>query len=839
MKFDLGMERPWLMKMILVTVAVCAASVAFAVSDHTLTEFPRLAGETDDAPRFQRAVDACYGGGVLTVPGGDYTLAQTVFVTNLCSIEMSAGAYVKAVAKMDWMIKIDAIWQFNPRIAPQDVNAERYNLRYIGGTLDADGKASCLAIDNYRHFTLENATFLNGKRYGVGIETTGRGYEMIARNLYFKTLISGLAGNVGLYTYGGDSHYTDIVVVDYTTGVHFAGRGANVLTRIHVWGGPIKPVRAGELPEMLKESVCFRIDSSGETLRDCYADTGEIGFWVNGWEERLFGCRYFNNTGFKLKRVTILRQDRGTIWCDGCVFQKDTPETKLYSGAPDAKIRWGDSNIYRHFGGDPSAPRGSEPTVQPLDVDLGRQLFLDDRLLVTNSMTRTWYRPQKSPLNPVLKPETELERGGKKQTNALACPFVGGVWYDGTDRLFKCYYNAGWAPGIAYAISKDGLSWERPKLNPDGGNLVLRCDGTRDQSSVVMDPVANDGCRFKAYLTVCRKDIGGEVRLSKDGVTWTPPVPTAGTGDATSIFYNPFKRQWCFSSRGWNEEEGRLRDLAFDADFIAGARALPRKSRWLKDAVGGGWKKSGYELYNMDCIAYESVMIGLMQVMKQPQNEHWSKQGLPKSTFLRFGYAHPNNIWTWQFPKTGEGADNAFIDQTRRYGDWDMGYLRSNSGVCLIVGDEIRFYYTGFAGDKAKADDGQQNVLTSGMYANGAMGFATLRRDGFCSLQDGTVVTRPLFFTKGDRLFINADVKAGELVIRVAQDGKTFGEKRLANVDSTRLEVGALEPRKPFTLTFTASGGAKLYSFWTSDESGKSGGYLAGGSPDCAMLRDL
>ena len=36
--------------------------VSFSVSaatDHALTEFPRLAGETDDLPRFQRAVDAC------------------------------------------------------------------------------------------------------------------------------------------------------------------------------------------------------------------------------------------------------------------------------------------------------------------------------------------------------------------------------------------------------------------------------------------------------------------------------------------------------------------------------------------------------------------------------------------------------------------------------------------------------------------------------------------------------------------------------------------------------------------------------------------------------------
>ena len=141
-----------------------AAMGTFAVSEHSIAEFPRLEGETDDASRFQRAVDACCCGGVLSVPSGDYELARTVFVTNICSVEMSAGAYIKAVAEMDWMIKINQMWQYKPKTAPKGVNAEWYNLRYIGGTLDADGKASCLAIDNYRHFTLENATFLNCRR---------------------------------------------------------------------------------------------------------------------------------------------------------------------------------------------------------------------------------------------------------------------------------------------------------------------------------------------------------------------------------------------------------------------------------------------------------------------------------------------------------------------------------------------------------------------------------------------------------------------------------------------------------------------------------------------------
>ena len=826
------------------TAAALAAwtAAALAVEDHSLKEFPRLAGETDDAPRFQRAVDACTGA-VLTVPGGEYVFAKTVMVTNLCSIEMSPSVLIKAIAEMEWMIKIDASWQLWKKNVPAGVNPELYNLTYRGGTLDAKGLASCLAIDNYAHYTLENATFLNGRKYGVGIETTGRGYEMIARNLYFKTVIPGLAGNTGLYTYGGDSHYTDIIVVDYTTGFHLAGRGANRLTRVHVWGGPLKPVRPGGLREMLEKSACFRVDSGGEILRDCYADTGEIGFWVNGWGVQMFGCRYFNNTGFKMTDVTMIRQDAGSLRTDGCSFQFDTKEARLYRGGPDAKIYWGANNIYSGWYAkgqiSPTAP-AAEPQAMPYNVDIGRQLFLDDKLLAENKAKRTWHRPVKDARSPVLKPETFLEKGGKNGWNPMSCPFVGGVWYDGEAQLYKCFYNAGWADGVAYAFSKDGLSWTRPKLDGDGGNLVFACQGCRDQSSVIFDPEALDGYRFKSYLTVGEGGkLRGEVRRSKDGVSWEKPSLSGTTGDATSIFYDPFSRYFCFSSRSWNETEGRTRDLAFDSDFVSGARDLPRKARWLNDAVGGGKDKSGYELYNMDCVAYESVMIGLTQVMKQPQNDHWSKLGIPKSTFLRFGFARPDNVWKWTYPKFDETPDNAFIDQTRKYGDWDMGYLRSNSGVCIVLDDEIRFYYTGFAGDKAKADKGRQSIHTNGMYANGTMGFATLRRDGFCSLCDGTVTTRPLVFTKGDRLWLNVDAREGAVgVIAEDLDGKRLGERKVEGIDATRYEAFKVEPAKPFRLRFAMRGGAKLYAFWMSDASGRSGGYLGGGSPSSKTLRD-
>ena len=90
-----------------------------------------------------------------------------------------------------------------------------------------------------------------------------------------------------------------------------------------------------------------------------------------------------------------------------------------------------------------------------------------------------------------------------------------------------------------------------------------------------------------------------------------------------------------------------------------------------------------------------------------------------------------------------------------------------------------------------------------------------------------------------DRLWVNADARQGELTVRVeGQDGKCFGEKKISGANYMRLEVGALEANRPFTLVFTSSGGAKLYSFWTGGANGRSGGYLAGGSPESESLQD-
>ena len=771
----------------LVVGLICSVSAVFAVSDHSIAEFPRMAGETDDAPRFQRAVDACRGGGLLSIPGGNYTLARTVFVTNLCSIEMSPGSRIKAVADMDWMFKINQKWQYSPKTAPKDVQGEIYNLTFRGGTLDADGKASCLAIDNYRHFTLENSTFLNGKRYGVGIETEGLGYEMVARNLYFKTLIPGLAGNTAIFTCGGDSQYTDIIIVDYTTGFHVFGGGANRLTRVHVWGGPVgHPAKPGEVPEMLRDSVCFRIAGGSTILRDCYADTGAIGFWNTGRTTQMFGCLYFNNVGFGLKDVTVIRQDGGSLWCEGCNLRRNTPETVLYKATSGSMLYWGANNICPGFDC-PPVGNVSPVTLQepPVSLDEGRQLLLDDTIVETNTMRRFWHRPKSSS-----KPVADIS-------------LEGGIWYDGNAGRYM-----GWSgDGSVCMSSKDGVKWTTFK------SRVADVLHSPDRIRIVMDRDALDGRPFKVLAD--RKGTGGYVSASVDGVEWCTPVRTVASGDLGTIFYNPFTRYWGFSFRDSNANDGNsLLDYHEAYNFFGGARTRfplkggrfkPAPTPWVRGDRPLRGKTRG-DLRNFGAVAYEGMMIGLAEM---------SADGKIAGNSSELWFAFTRNRWHWTFPKPSKSV--AFISRTCRAGDWDGYRLVPNPGVCIVDGDKLRFYYSGYSEKNDKI---------------GKTGYATLRRDGFCSVQDGEILTKQLVFTKGGRLWINVDAGHGELLVRVeGHDGRSFGERKISGMDCTKLDVGEIGANSPFALRFVSKGGAKLYSFWIGDRDGRSNGHVAGGSP--------
>ncbi len=317
--------------------------------DVTLADFPRKDGETSDDPRIQRAVESCERG-VLYIPAGVYEIEKMVEIRNCCSLMLHKSAVLKAVRDMPFVLKYDAAASY-PDLKEKDgylmpsgeTDAEDWNLFISGGVFDGAGKAGCLCLNSFKHFTMRDSSFRNGRNYGLRIEDEGSTwtYELVARNLYFKCTMPGLGGNAGISSNGGDSHFIDCIVVDYTRGFELLGGGSNRLTRCHVWGGPIPPRKPGELPEMLIDSVNFLIDSGDTILTDCYADTGKTGYLIKN-STRMFGCSYFNNFTYKMDDVTVIDHRGGKLMVSGGMFRKNSPLATLYRGEKKELI-WKDN----------------------------------------------------------------------------------------------------------------------------------------------------------------------------------------------------------------------------------------------------------------------------------------------------------------------------------------------------------------------------------------------------------------------------------------------------------------------------------------------------------------
>ncbi len=486
------------------------------------------------------------------------------------------------------------------------------------------------------------------------------------------------------------------------------------------------------------------------------------------------------------------------------------------------------------------------PAVIPIDV--GRQLFVDDFLIERSTLTRTFHKPRKYSGNPVLKPESELELNG--ELNDAAVPKSGGLWWDPQEKIFKLWYEAGWIHTICYAISKDGIHWERPSLDVrPGTNQVLPLDLTPDSWTVIPDwDAADPQQRYKMYMHPPGN--GGAICMtSPDGIHWTKRVTATPSGDRSTAFYNPFRKKWVYSLRSGTPGRGRSRHYWESDDFMKGATwSVDEPAFWaaadnqdIVDPTSGGHAP---QLYCLDAVAYESIMLGMFEIHHGPPNQECSKVGLPKITELDLAYSRDGFHW--------HRPDRTIDIRAERKDVWDRGYVQPLGNICTIQGDTIYFYYSAFRGDTKRTE---RNWMKNGMYHDGAMGVALLRRDGFASMDGGAdsgeLLTRPVTFN-GSRLFVNTATQNGELRVEIvdADSGQpitphTAQNCRPVKLDSTIAEVSwrgtenlnALRGRA-VRFRFILKNGS-LYSFWVSrDGSGRSDGYVAGGGPGYTGLRD-
>ncbi len=492
------------------------------------------------------------------------------------------------------------------------------------------------------------------------------------------------------------------------------------------------------------------------------------------------------------------------------------------------------------------------PAVVPIDV--GRQLFVDDFLIEQTTMERRFHAAEPHPGNPVLFPQTAPEQAGLLPA---AVPKSGGVWWDQADGCFRMWYEAGWFGSMAYAVSYDGLRWLRPALDIEPPTNRLLPGLVPDSTAVFIDADCGDPAqRCKMFLRGpnVQGAKSGWSMVSGDGVHWSEPVATGPCGDRSTIFYNPFRKVWVYSLRSSVPERGRTRAYREHRDFLAGARWRPEDCVFwaAADRLDPPDPTIGdkAQLYNLDAVAYESLMLGLFEIHLGPHNRICAEGGFPKTTELMTAFSRDG--FHWDRPER-----RAFIPASRRVGAWDRGYVQSVGGACLVVGDELWFYYTGFRGDETRRlnRDGLTDLHASGMHAHGSTGIARLRRDGFASMcageREATLLTRPLLFS-GEHLFVNLRNPNGLLAVEVcAVDGKPLRGFSRADclpvaVDATKTRIkwqaaDSLRPlaRTPVRFRFHMARG-ELFSFWVSGSpAGASGGYAGAGGPGFAAARDL
>jgi hypothetical protein len=420
---------------------------------------------------------------------------------------------------------------------------------------------------------------------------------------------------------------------------------------------------------------------------------------------------------------------------------------------------------------------------RPLQIDTGPQLFLDDYLIARLDGLRRRIEP------PVRLPRPVLD----SKTFGTTQPYLT-IVRDDARKCYRIWYNHG--PAIWHAESSDGIRWARPRVAWDlrrsyGASLVD--DGARAADAQRRYKLAN------WQATRGREDRKGDdgglyVGFSPDGFRWTahdrnPVLPTwpegypkisrHGVGDIVDVYYDPLRRRYGAAVKLHAvREDGyapapragqifrRLVGYSTSTDFMHWDRPW---RIFTPDKADDGL----LEFYGMGGMHRRGgLTIGLVRVLRDdlPCDPGGPRNGI--------GYAV---LATTRDGVHWQRFREPFLDRNLQAGSWD--HAMTWIGGTLPVGDEVYFYYGGYArGHKIAASTERQ------------IGLARMKKDRYAGLapekDEGTLRTRP-FVVRGDRLTVNVQAPRGELRVRLL-DGDGRPSTALGNSEAQPVSGDAL-----------------------------------------------
>ena len=410
-----------------------------------------------------------------------------------------------------------------------------------------------------------------------------------------------------------------------------------------------------------------------------------------------------------------------------------------------------------------------------------RELFLDDvGIAEMKGLTRVLHPPRRHPKNPLLVPDTAWED---------RCQVYGTAYYDDAAKRFKLWYltlprDRGLKPLdlgtyeraphttlAAYAESKDGITWTKPKLglfpyDGDRQNNLLgighfNCEGI----SVLHEPNDPDpNRRWKAvywdhgsggwelrnggpYCKGGAKD-GFYVAFSADGIHWKPyehnPVLSVYCDTNQNVVYDARLKKYVAISRfGFGRRLARTESK----DFLHWSK--PKLVLQCDERDG-----PATQIYGAGVDIYEGVYLAMIWIYRE---------GGDGKIDTQLATSRDGIHWT-------RVADRATWLALGKDDSWEGGMARSVERI-IRRGDELYIYYCGVHG--AHTGPKRRKIVRKHPTCTGLV---IQRRDGFVSLRggprEGHVLTQPFALPDG-ALHLNADARGGRITVTLCDaDGK-------------------------------------------------------------------
>ena len=396
------------------------------------------------------------------------------------------------------------------------------------------------------------------------------------------------------------------------------------------------------------------------------------------------------------------------------------------------------------------------------------QLFVDDHLVeAKTAVERRYHAFGKHAGNPVLT-ATEPWEGRSVYVYGTVLPGEDG-------RGYRAWYHGATGKGgyfSAYATSDDGLTWRKEPLRriewsgSKGNNLFLQRTHEDHLPQVLHTPWDPDPSRQYRLLNYdyartppLHVESGYWGAFSPDGKNWTdaPRNPVLrDQGDVANFNWDPRTGRYLGYTKVRNVPvRGSLRRaVGFTAtrDF----EAWPSSQLILvPDEFDDRWvtkPRQRTDFYGLSAFPYESMYLGFLWVFRIADGRN--------DGTIHCELVSSRDGVTWLRPE----GDRAPLLPVGSEGSSDDGQVVTPNHP-LVEGNRITLFYGGL-------DATHQPPAGSPPRRDG-IGLATLRKDGFASLnagaKTGEIVTRTLHGLSG-ALRVNADTRGGELRIEVLNE---------------------------------------------------------------------